>query len=217
MLKTDPDILWRARPTNSEQLQKPERAIADFVQQQLKWEPLNAETWRRLGASYLQTRQFGLAQKAVQRAIDLSPDNVASYQLDALLAKERGNWQDELHDLDRMLVLDPNNQWAKAYKPVVVLRLAAVGSPLRSEDTYSVYSSVLAHPVFDHADNDSILLIAGRNWSNLWRRHGASKLRSAPSGIQGSASTKFWLIIRNEKTIRPVLRHAFTFLVPIGY
>ncbi len=100
------------------------------------------------------------ALKALDRAIELSPCSVAAYQLRARVAKERGDWQSELRDIDRMLMLEPSNQWAKTYKPDVLLRLAPDTSPVRGDETYAVYSAVLAHPVWDHADADSLLLIA---------------------------------------------------------
>jgi cytochrome c biogenesis protein CcmG, thiol:disulfide interchange protein DsbE len=154
----DPEV-FAERARLFEQQGQPDRAISDW-KHQLDLEPQNAETWVRLGAAYLQTRQLEPAQKALDRAIELSPDNVAAYQARARLEKQRGDWQSELQDLHRMLTLDPGNKWAKTYKPDVILRLAASSSPLAKDDVYAVYSAVLAHPVWDHVDDDSLLLIS---------------------------------------------------------
>jgi peroxiredoxin len=100
------------------------------------------------------------AQTAADRAVEMAPENIGAYQLRARVEKERGDWNAELADINRMLIVDPANAWARTYRPDVLLRLAQLSAPRGTDDTYAVYSAVLAHPVWDHADNDSLLLIA---------------------------------------------------------
>jgi tetratricopeptide (TPR) repeat protein len=100
------------------------------------------------------------AQAAADRAVEMKPDDAGAYRTRAQVEKERGDWTAELADIDRMLIVDPTNAWARTYRPDVVLRIAQVASPPDADNTYAVYAAVLAHPVWDHDDDDPLLLIA---------------------------------------------------------
>lgn len=136
-----------------------DRALEDY-RHATDLDPHQTAAWLQLSRLYLSAGRLGLAQKAVERVIERTPDNIAAYQIRAQIEKERGDWKAELADLDRMLILEPANSWAKAYRPDVLLRIGHMGSQVKTDDTYEVYSAVLMHPVWDHADDDSLLLIA---------------------------------------------------------
>jgi tetratricopeptide (TPR) repeat protein len=140
-------------------LNQANRALDDY-EQQTRLDPHNAEAWLHLAGMYLVANRLDAAGKAVDRAIELAPDTVSAYQLRARVDKENADWKGELMDIDRMLILEPNNNWAKSYRPDVLLRIAQSAAPVWGDDTYAVYSAVLLHPVWDHADSDTLLLIA---------------------------------------------------------
>lgn len=140
-------------------MNKPGKARAD-LEQQTRLDPGNAQAWMGLTNLYLSDNQPGPAGKAVEQAIKLAPDNIMVYKLRARVEKEKSDWKAELADLDRMLILEPNNNWAKTYRPDVIWRIAQSSTPAAKDDTYSVYSTLLMHPVWDHADDSSVLLIA---------------------------------------------------------
>lgn len=135
------------------------RALDDY-RREANLDSRNPEVWLHLSSMYLSARNLELAQKAVDHAIELSPERVEAYQIRAQIEKERGDWKAELADMDRMLLLEPTNSWAKAYRPDVVMRIGQPKSGGSPDDTYAVYSTVLLHPIWNHVDDDSLLLIA---------------------------------------------------------
>ena len=141
------------------ELQKSKGRVDDYLGA-VDLDPRSLVGKLKLVQESLAADQFEAAQMAADRALAMAPDNIGAYQWRARVEKEKGDWKAELADLDRMLIVDPTNAWARTYRPDVLLRLAPLVSPRADDDTYAVYSAVLAHPVWDHVDHDALLLIA---------------------------------------------------------
>lgn len=92
---------------------EPERATALFARA-VALEPSYADAWRYLAYCQLQTLQLGEADRALQRAQALEPDDVFGLRLSGLLAMARNDAQAAAAALSLAVAKDPNDALAWA-------------------------------------------------------------------------------------------------------
>lgn len=170
--------IYALRAESFMELNQQDRALDDYWRE-ANLNPYNPDAWLHVSGIYLSKRQLNLAEKAVNHVIELIPESIKAYQLRARIEKERGDWRAELADIDRILILEPSNPWVKIYRPDVLLRAAQL-SRAATDDTYAVYSAVLLHPIWNHADDDPLLLIAETTGSTYGGTEPADCIKAPP-------------------------------------
>ncbi len=198
-----------------EQRQKPERAVRTCSNSSSGNHSMR-ELGGRLGASLpTQTSRSACSRSTANNG--MPPDNVASYQLDALLAKERGNWQDAGYDnstgcwclVQTASGRRPTNQsWFCGWQP---LDRRFTGS----DDTcqfillfWRIRFSITRITIRSLVAEETGATYGGMEPANCVQP--PAEYKAAFDQVLARSYTK-------RKNDEPVLRHAFTFLVPIGY
>ncbi len=85
----------------------PERAIA-VAQHILEFFPDNLEAYRILGEAYLASRQFDLAQTALQRVIASDPESIPAHFGLGLAFERQGNMPEAVHEFEKALEIKPD-------------------------------------------------------------------------------------------------------------